>query len=72
MDHHPPIAIRTIAAMFAVFMTIATLNSMISIAEPQHSQLMAQTAARDAAHAASAAARGLVVVATKPSAASVN
>ena len=43
-----PIAIRTTAAALAVFMTVATLNSLISVAEPQHSAFMAQTAAREA------------------------
>ena len=38
-----PIAIRTTAAALAVFMTIATLNSLITVAEPQHSELIAQT-----------------------------
>ena len=49
-----PIAIRTTAAALAVFMTIATLNSLITVAEPQHSALIAQTAARRAARLASA------------------
>ena len=31
-----PIAIRTTAAALAVFMTVATLNSLITVAEPQH------------------------------------
>jgi len=48
-----PTAVRAIAAALAVFMTTATLNGLISIAEPQQSQLMAQTAARQAAQVAS-------------------
>lgn len=44
-----PIAIRTTAAALAVFMTVATLNSLVREAEPQHSVLMAQIAAREAA-----------------------
>ena len=49
-----PVAIRTTAAALAVFMTVATLNSLITVAEPQQSQLLAQTAARNAARTASA------------------
>jgi len=49
-----PVAIRTTAAAMAVFMTIATLNFLIGVAEPQQSALMAQTAARRAARMASA------------------
>lgn len=49
-----PIAIRTTAAALAVFMTVATLNSLFAEAEPQHSALMAQTAAREGARVASA------------------
>ena len=49
-----PVAIRTTAAAMAVFMTIATLNCLIGVAEPQQSALMAQTAARHAARMASA------------------
>jgi hypothetical protein len=56
-----PIAIRTTAAALAVFMTVATLNSLIGVAEPQHSALMAQTAARGAARIASAPIRVRVV-----------
>ena len=48
-----PIAIRTTAAALAVFMTVATLNTLFVEAGP-HSALMAQTAARAAARAASA------------------
>ncbi len=58
------IAIRTTAAALAVFMTVATLNSLISEAEPQHSTLMAQTAARQAARMASASRH--VIVAQVP------
>ena len=42
-----PIAIRTTAAALAVFMTVATLNTLFVEAGP-HSALMAQTAARAA------------------------
>ncbi len=59
-----PIAIRTTAAALAVFMTIATLNSLITVAEPQHSELIAQTAARRAARLASAPSH--VIVAQVP------
>ena len=56
-----PTAVRTLAAAFAVFMTVATLNGMLSIAEPQHSQLMAVNAARQAQRMALAAPRGALV-----------
>jgi hypothetical protein len=56
-----PTAVRAIAAALAVFMTTATLNGLISIAEPQQSQLMAQTAARQAAQVASSPRHGLTV-----------
>ena len=49
-----PVAIRTTAAALAVFMTVATLNGLIGVAEPQQSALIAQTAARHAARVASA------------------
>jgi succinate dehydrogenase hydrophobic anchor subunit len=39
-----PIAVRATAGALAVFMTFAMLNSMISIAEPEQSQWMAQQA----------------------------
>lgn len=55
-----PIAIRTTAAALAVFMTVATLNSLIAEAEPQQSMLMAQTAARQAARMASAPRHDIV------------
>lgn len=48
-----PIAVRTTAGALAVFMTFAMLNGVISIAEPQQSELMAQNAARHAAQVAS-------------------
>jgi hypothetical protein len=59
-----PLAIRTTAAALAVFMSVATLNSLISVAEPQHGALMAQTAARQAARMASAPRH--VIVAQMP------
>jgi hypothetical protein len=37
-----PIAVRATAGALAVFMTFAMLNSMISIAEPEQGQWMAQ------------------------------
>ena len=61
-----PLAIRTTAAALAVFMTVATLNCLFLVAEPQHSELMAQTAARHAARMASAP-RHTEVVAQAPS-----
>ena len=59
-----PIAIRTTAAALAVFMTVATLNSLFAEAEPQHSALMAQIAARQAERTASGPRQ--VVVAQVP------
>jgi hypothetical protein len=60
-----PIAVRATAAALAVFMTSAMLDAMVSIAEPQRSQLMAQNAARQAAQVA-AAQRQVVIVAEAP------
>lgn len=48
MNQQTPFAMRAIAAAFAVFVTVATLNGLYSIAEPQRSQLMAANAARQA------------------------
>jgi len=56
-----PAAIRATAAALSVFMTIAILNSLIAVAEPQHSELVAQTAARQAARVASAARHAEIV-----------
>ena len=56
-----PIAVRVTAAALAVFMTSAMLDAMISIAEPQRSQLMAQTAARQAVQAAAAQQQAVMV-----------
>jgi hypothetical protein len=53
MNAQLPTAVRAIAAAFAVFMTVATLNAVITIAEPQQSQLFAANAARQAARMAS-------------------
>jgi len=60
-----PCAIRATAAALAVFMTVATLNSLIMAAEPQQSALIAQTAARNAARMASAP-RQVEIVAQMP------
>lgn len=49
-----PAAVRATAAALAVFMTVATLNSLISVAGPDQKQLMAKAAARQAASLASA------------------
>ena len=51
-----PLAVRATAAALAVFMTIAMLNGVISIAEPQQSQLIAQNAVRHPARQSPAAA----------------
>ena len=53
MNNQLPIAVRSIAAALAVFVTVATLNGVISIAEPQQSQLIAASAARKAERMAS-------------------
>jgi hypothetical protein len=49
-----PVAIRSTAAALAVFMTMATLNSLVMEAAPLRSELVAQTAARQAARTAPA------------------
>jgi hypothetical protein len=61
MNNPLPIAVRATAAALAVFMTVAVLSSLISLAEPQQSQLVAKTAQRDAAHAASTSQHVLIV-----------
>jgi len=50
----PPIAVRATAAALAVFMTFTLLNGVVSIAEPQQSQLMARNAPRQVAEVAAA------------------
>jgi hypothetical protein len=60
-----PLVVRATAAALAVYMTIATLNGVISIAEPQRSQLIAHNAARQAASVASTP-RGVAIVAQAP------
>jgi hypothetical protein len=62
MNSQLPSAVRATAAALAVFMTMATLDRIVSIAEPQQSLLMAHNAARQAAEFA-AAARDHVIVA---------
>jgi hypothetical protein len=47
-----PVAIRTTAAALAVFMTVAILNTLIQVAGPDQSALMAQAASRQAARIA--------------------
>jgi hypothetical protein len=47
-----PVAIRTTAAALAVFMTFAILNTLIQVAGPDQSALMAQAASRQAARIA--------------------
>lgn len=47
-----PVAIRTTAAALAVFMTVAILNTLIQVAGPDQSALMAQAASRQAARVA--------------------
>jgi len=49
-----PVAIRATAAAIAVFMTFTTLNGLIAIAEPEHSQLMARSAPGHVTQVASA------------------
>ncbi|MFI4928689.1 MAG: hypothetical protein ACHP83_00490 [Burkholderiales bacterium] len=59
-----PLAVRVTAAALAVFMTIAMLNGVISIAEPQQSQLIALNAVRllsRQSHAAATAPREIIV-----------
>ncbi|HSB24199.1 MAG TPA: hypothetical protein VLE94_13960 [Burkholderiaceae bacterium] len=64
MNQQTPIAVRAIAAAFAVFMTVAMLNSVFSIAEPQRSQLVAANAAHQAERIASAPGQRLAQAAT--------
>ena len=63
MNNQLPIAVRSIAAALAVFMTVATLNGVITIAEPQQSQLIAASAARQAQRMASSPQVTLVALA---------
>ena len=58
-----PLAVRATAAALAVFMTTATLSGVISIAEPQQSQLMVQNAARHGAPTVAASERATRVAA---------
>jgi hypothetical protein len=67
MNSHLPIAVRAAAAALAVLATTATLNAMISIAEPQHSQLVAANAARQATQVAPASRHAVVVAAASMS-----
>jgi hypothetical protein len=60
-----PVAIHTTAAALALFMTVATLNSLVMVAEPQQSALIAQTTALHGAHVASAL-RQIEIVAQAP------
>jgi hypothetical protein len=62
-----PIAVRATAAALAVFMTITLLNGVVSIAEPQQSQLMAQRAPRQTAQVASAPTDAAIVARTSTS-----
>ena len=64
MNRKLPIAVRALAAASAVFMTVATLNGLVSIAEPHQSQLMAANATRQAERMAQAAQRGALVAQT--------
>ena len=61
MNRKLPIAVRALAAASAVFMAVATLNGLVSIAEPHQSQLMAVNAARLAERVAQAAQRDAMV-----------
>jgi hypothetical protein len=65
MNQQTPIAVRAIAASFAVFMTMAMLNGVFSIADPQRSQLIAANAARQAERIASAPGQRLAQAATE-------
>jgi hypothetical protein len=63
-----PIAVRATAAALAVFMTFTMLNGVISIAEPEQSQLFARSAPRQVAQVA-AAPQDAVLVAQGPTSA---
>jgi hypothetical protein len=58
-----PFAVRATASALAVFMTIAMLNGVISIAEPQQSQLVAHNAVRHPARQSHAATPHEIIVA---------
>jgi hypothetical protein len=58
---HLPFAVRATAAALAVFMTTAMLTGVISIAEPQRSQLMARNAACQVVQVASVPRQAVVV-----------
>jgi hypothetical protein len=68
MNSQIPLPVRATAAALAVYMTMATLSSLVSIAEPQQSQLMAQNAARQAAQRAAAPRDGVIVAQAAPGA----
>jgi len=61
MNRQPSLAVRAIAAAFAAFMTAATLDAVVSIAEPQQSQLIAAIAARQGARMTSTPQRAVLV-----------
>ena len=61
MNRQLPTAVRAIAAALAVFMTTATLNGLISIAEPQQSALMARSTPHPVAQAAAASPDAVLV-----------
>ena len=49
MTTQMPAAVRTTAAALAVFVTVVTLNGVVSMAEPQRGEIMVQAATRHAA-----------------------
>lgn len=61
MNSQLPLAVRATAAALAVFMTVATLNCVISAAESQQGQLMAQAATRQAAPLDARPSRAVIV-----------
>ena len=56
-----PVAVRATAAALAVFMTFTMLNAVISIAEPEQSQLMAHNMPRQVAQVAAAPQHAVLV-----------
>ena len=61
MNSQLPTTVRTTAAAMAVFMTMATLSSLVSFAEPQQSQLIAKNAAHQTVQMAVASPRDAIV-----------
>lgn len=64
MTTQPTAAVRATAAALAVFATLATLNGVVSMADPQRGESMAQSTA---SHATATLRQTLVVAQATPS-----